>query len=532
MRHLFKPSVLFCLSGFSFAVASLYPETWLSLGLALLMGILFSAALESEGRIYRGAFLAGICFYITAFYWVPQTVQVFGGFSTFGSFAVFLLFVLTASVQFVIVAWLYSKLRSRVGLQIGIVLPLAWIMVEAVFPRLFPWQIGHVLIVFSPIAACAEFVGVTPLSGLLLWFSASCYRFLSTRAGVLRTFGPVCLTIVIVLVAGMQRNRSLAEELKTSPSIKVALIQGNLSTEQKGDVTYLQANVERYRELTQKAVVAGAQIVFWPESVLNQWLPKEISNVRASKFDPSPSVHVPLVYGTLSFESRTPAELTELQKVYSDYPELLAELRYKKYNAAVGINKHGDIVGRYYKRILMPFGEFLPFADIFPVIRSISPHTGDFSPGTLDKPFVFSVGNESPTELRIGVLICYEDLIPSLSSDAVVKDANLLVNLTNDAWYGDTAAPNQHHLLAQWRAIEARRFFLRVTNTGRTAIVNPYGRTQSSLPAFVESSLVDSVSLLEAKTFYSRWAELPLVVLVLFGLVTSCWLKRRERNRE
>ena len=524
MRQLLYPHLLFAAFGIFLAIASLVPETWLSLISAVACALSLSLAVSKTKRLYWGCFISGVCFHVVAFYWVPDTIQIFGGFSFPGALAVHALFVFSASLQFVLFGFLVSFLRTHKSTKYGFVLPLAWVIAEYVFPRLFPWQIGHALVVFSPIAGSAEYLGVTPLSGLIVWWGASIGYLLGKKAKLVNIV-PVSVVTLVVCLVGITANNRVYQRLETAPEVKVALVQGNLSTDKKGDVSYLQANVERYRSLSRKAVKEGAELIFWPESVVNQWLPEQLGNVRNTRYDPMPDLEVPIVYGTLSFAPRSVEELQRLREIYSDHPTLLRQMRYKKYNAAVAVNSQGDVLGRYYKRILMPFGEFLPFAETFPSIRAISPQTGDFSSGELDSPIVMDLDKGSKSNISMGMLICYEDLIPSITGSMVNKGANLLVNLTNDAWYGDTSAPHQHHLLAQWRAIESRKYFLRVTNTGLSAVVDPFGATISKLPVFEERSLLASVYLLEGQSFYARWGDILLFILIGLGL-GICWYTR------
>jgi len=121
--------------------------------------------------------------------------------------------------------------------------------------------------------------------------------------------------------------------------------------------------------------------------------------------------------------------------------------------------------------------------------------------------------------VRFGVLICYEDLVSDLARSISVSGANVLVNLTNDAWYGDTSAPYQHHLLARWRAIETGRYLLRATNTGLTAVVDWNGMTVASLPIFTENVLLYSIPLSEKITTYMLWGDLPFKILLMFLLL-------------
>lgn len=531
MKHLLLYS-LYLLSGAALAGASLYPETWVSLLLALAFSVGVAVALAQPGTIYRGLFLAGLSFHFLAFYWIPETIELFGGFSITGSILVFILFSVTASLQFLLFGLLWKIIASNTFRTFGLALPVAWMFVEHIFPRLFPWQLGHALIIFTPLASLAEFVGVTPLSGLLLWWAAVLTRFVGRLRWSASDLAVTAVVSVLLGLLGHAQTGHITTLLRKSPEVTIAMIQGNLGTDRKNVASFFSANIERYRALSDEAVAAGAQLVFWPESVVNQWLPEAIRNVRGGEYDPAPELTVPLVYGTLSYADRSPEEIAELRRRYPQQERLVREMSYRKYNAAVGIHPDGSIAGRYYKRILMPFGEYLPFEDMFPTLREISPQTGDFTEGSIKEPIEIRLPNTAVDEVRLGILICYEDLVPALSAEQVRAGATVLVNLTNDAWYGDTAAPHQHHLLAQWRAIEARRYLLRVTNTGKTALVNPLGQTTAMLPVFVEDTLLANISPLDEVTFYARWEDRPLRVFLLSYIVIAVILGRKSKRSD
>jgi apolipoprotein N-acyltransferase len=152
---------------------------------------------------------------------------------------------------------------------------------------------------------------------------------------------------------------------------------------------------------------------------------------------------------------------------------------------------------------LMPFGEYTPLSSVIPFLKDINATAGQFTAG--DAPKVLSFPLSSGVEVKVAPLICYEDIIPSLASEAVQKGAEVLINQTNDAWFGDTVAPYQHHLIASFRAIETRRYLLRSTNTGLTAVVDPIGRTVVSLAPYSEGVLPMDISLSSYRTVFSHY---------------------------
>jgi len=175
--------------------------------------------------------------------------------------------------------------------------------------------------------------------------------------------------------------------------------------------------------------------------------------------------------------------------------------RTRDFNSAMLVDRDGWVLGRYDKNLLLLFGEYLPLADRFPFLRRWLPEAGDFTPGR--EVEVLPLG-----DARIGVLICYEAILPGFTRRLTAKDPNLLVNLTNDAWFGKTAEPNLHMQLAAFRAVEHRRFLVRSTNTGVSVVVDPAGRVLHRTSLENPETFVANAALMEGRTLYDRFGDL------------------------
>jgi apolipoprotein N-acyltransferase len=369
-------------------------------------------------------------------------------------------------------------------------------------------------------------VGAVILSAFLLWLgelALTAFR----KKGRLGSgdWGSVTLCL-LALLYGAVRVQAIEGIISNSPKVVVGVVQGNLGVFEKRDIDAFAENLAQYRTLSQQAVQAGAELLLWPESVVNR--PVLESSPRFSGTELCPlgadgELKTPLLYGGLSVRKRSPDELEKLRATAPATPS-----PYKLFNTAFGVDAECAVVGRYHKRILMPFGEYMPFASLFPQVKALSPQTGEFDFGDLTQPIVFEM---SDRRVKATTLICYEDLVPALSQRGTAKErGNLLVNLTNDAWYGETAAPYQHHLLALWRAIETRRFLIRATNTGYTAVVDPLGRTVTSLPIFQAGYFVHPVGLIDDVTVFARWGgRLQRLLLQIIALTVVFSWKRRQR---
>lgn len=175
--------------------------------------------------------------------------------------------------------------------------------------------------------------------------------------------------------------------------------------------------------------------------------------------------------------------------------------RTRDYNSSLLVDGEGAVLGRYDKNYLLLFGEYLPFADTFPFLRKWLPEAGSFTPG--NDVAVLSIG-----AARLGVLVCYEGIIPSFTRKVAQKDPNLLVNLTNDAWFGKNEEPYLHMQLAAFRAVEHRRFFIRSTNTGVSVAVDPVGRILHQTSLEDAESFTTDAALLDEVTTYRRFGDL------------------------
>jgi apolipoprotein N-acyltransferase len=188
-------------------------------------------------------------------------------------------------------------------------------------------------------------------------------------------------------------------------------------------------------------------------------------------------------------------------------------------NSAYLVTPEGIAVGRYDKVHLVPFGEYVPFKRLLWFVGKLVAQVGDFKSGQRGH-------NLEWRQFKIGTLICYEAIFPSLARAMVQNGANILVNITNDAWFGRTSAPYQHFSMAAFRAIENRRFLARAANTGISGFIDSNGRSMGTTALFEEASLAAHVALLEDKTWYSSWGDWPMALLC-FGLPLVMGLRVR-----
>jgi apolipoprotein N-acyltransferase len=191
----------------------------------------------------------------------------------------------------------------------------------------------------------------------------------------------------------------------------------------------------------------------------------------------------------------------------------------------------GGILGSYDKMVLVPFGEYIPFGETFPALYSLLPVRGRFQPGDIREPLLFG-------KYLLSVNICYEDIFPGhirslMKGRADRRKPDVLINLTNDSWYGKTTEPVEHLALASFRSIEHRRSLVRATNTGVSAFVDPLGRIVARSGVWTQETLVDRVPMMHGSTVYGvlgDWLGWLCGLLALFGLVLSLRLEKHGQR--
>ncbi|PKN57824.1 MAG: apolipoprotein N-acyltransferase [Deltaproteobacteria bacterium HGW-Deltaproteobacteria-14] len=193
-----------------------------------------------------------------------------------------------------------------------------------------------------------------------------------------------------------------------------------------------------------------------------------------------------------------------------------------RYNTAIMLDDVGRVVGTYDKVYLLAFGEYIPFGDIFPSLYDMLPESGRFAPGREVRAFQW--GNR-----RVGVMICYEDILAKFTGKLADKDPNIIINVTNDAWFGHTSEPYLHLALSVFRAVENRLVLARATNTGVSAVIDPVGRIVAQTRLTDAETTLETVPLMSGETIYGKVGDLFSWLLALALVAYGVLVRRRER---
>jgi len=417
--------------------------------------------------------------------WLHISINLFGGVNLAGALIITFILVAFLSLYPALVAFVYQRLFAKKGLfAFVIVMPMLWVVSEWLRSWIFtglPWlNIGYSQI-DTPLSSLAPVLGQYGVSWFIALISALLVAlFLTPRL--------VKITLVGVLFTAWLGLNALGDIHWTTDKnadISVALVQGAIPQEMKWRPEQRQKTLDLYLSLSEE--YQDSQLIIWPETAI-------------------PVLH----HQAQNFLQQL---ATKARNQNSDYVVGIPfkDLDTNKfYNGIAVIGSSNDT---YYKRHLVPFGEYLPFdAWLRPVLDLMKIPMSDFTPGPNKKPVIHAAGE------IIGVSICYEDVFGEEVIEAL-PEATILVNISNDAWFGDSIAPHQHLQMARMRALETGRYMLRSTNTGVSAIINEKGVITASSPQFIPHVTSDKVKTFEGLTPYARFGNLPIIVAAFLVLL-------------
>jgi apolipoprotein N-acyltransferase len=481
----------------SFLDFSLWPLGWV----AFAPIILALARFPSRREAIAVGVVAGLATNVPAFSWLVQTIHLFGGFPLWLSWFFYLGLSLYSAAQFLLFA---LAVRAAGPGPAGIFPALFWATLEFFYPSLFPWRVANSQMGVPVLLQSGDFAGPFALSLVMVWAASAIALAIVDGWRSARSALLLAMASALALVGyGAVRLPAIDAFAAGSPAVRVGIVQGNLSIEEKHDVRYLEGNLETYRRLSQ-SLTPAPDVVIWPESVITEPLPRTLRALSPAGREALGLDH-PLFAGAVTFEGER------------DDPRF--------FNSVMLFDADGGVLGLSDKQILMPFGEFMPFGAVLPWLKEVSPQTGDFQAGTKVVPL------DVPGVGRFAPLNCYEDLRASIARQATLEGgAEILFAVANDGWFGDTMAPFQHEALALWRAVENRRFLVRVTNTGVTGVIDPAGRVVLQLPVFQAASAVAEVRRMQISSPYTRVGDAfawLITAMALAALLTSA----RSRSR-
>ncbi|MBW1991002.1 MAG: apolipoprotein N-acyltransferase [Deltaproteobacteria bacterium] len=460
---------------------------------------------QSPGRAFRLGYVFGLAFYSGLLYWIAYVTHVFGRLPLPLAVAVMLLLAGFLSLYRALwaagVAW-----AARRGASPLWVAPALWVALEylqANFPfGGFPWELlGYGLYRYPMLLQVADLTGVYGLSFMVVLVNVLLFLMTTRRFGPLKhTMRQEALPLLLIMFCvgyGANRLAAVKQMVKSHPQIKVAVTQGNIKQGEKWNPKMVDFTLKRYAELTEKS--RGARLIIWPETAAPFfYLRTPDFTAKVQKIAQKSGAY--LLFGAPAWE------LTQKGERY--------------FNRAYLLTPKAEVAGYYDKVHLVPYGEYVPLQRIFFFIPKMVPMIGDFARGRVGATLSLPEG-------PVGVLICFESIFPYLARAQINNGARLLINITNDAWFGETSAPYQHMSMAVVRAVEGRVAVARAANTGISAFIAPDGRILWTSGLNVAAARTMELPWLPGGSLYTRFGDVFAWVCILLAVVVPLTARRR-----
>jgi len=460
-----------------------------------LVPLLFVADRNSLLRVFGYSWLQGLVFFVAILYPIPVALITFDHASWIAALAKLLLLAAFEALSIGAAFTTGELLSRRLRVSRIITLPTAWVTFEFLrtyLPLGFPWALlGYAAYRDLTLIQFVEFTGIYGVSALIVLINITAYEILirsQTLTSRLVGAVPAFSALGIALLFGTVRLSQLRAAHAVG-SLRIAFVQANIPQSLK----WVQSNVEPtfqiYSQETLKASRQHPDLTIWPETA-------------------APFIFIAAAeYGTFQSHRAYHDRLLKLvrdtrQPLLFGAPALDFQNGISTRNRADLISADGNVVGYYDKMTLIPFDEYIPMARFFgrffdQPVESIGPITPGIRPAILPVK-----------DAQLGVLICYDSIFPAVARNSVRAGANVLVNLSNDAWFGTTSAPYQLLAMAAMRALENHTTMVRVANTGISAVVNPTGEIIAATKLSTRVTEIERVSWTGSRTFYTEYGDL------------------------
>ena len=495
------------------ALALAFPKFDLNLlAWIALIPLLLAIEGQSFSRVFLDSWTQGLVFYAVTLYWLATMLRTYAHKPLITAAAEML--VLAAIEGFFVGATVAAAafVSRRVRLPMLVTLPIAWPAIEWVrsfFPVKCPWALlGYTAHQDLRLIQFAELTGVYGVSALIVLVNVAIFQLIAKR-GTQRAKLCMAAGVAAIIVAALAFGTFRLDQLARAPiagSLKVAMVQGNIPPNLKWDPASLPPTFKVYTDATESAAREHPDLIVWPETAAtfiflpHSAYPVPLSTDRAYRerlLELASGLHEPLLFGAPAIE--------------------LGRVNWTR-NRAYLVSADGRVADFYDKMALVPFSEYVPMKSVMGhFFDRLVDSPFDFLPG--DRQTIFTVG-----DARLAVLICYESMLPDFARRAVKAGANVLVNLTNDAWFGRSSAPYQLLAMAAMRAVETHTPMVRVANSGISAVTSPTGQVNAPTELFTRTTEIETVQWTATRTFYTEYGDVfaeTCFALLLIGLVAA-----------
>ena len=483
----------------SFPPIDFYPLAWIAL-----VPLLIALQGKNAGTSFFLGTLTGFVYFLGTIYWVSHSIYVYGNLPAILSLILLILLCIYLAVYVGIFSMVFNFLSVKSGFPAFPVIPVLWVSLEYLRTYAltgFPWSsLGYSQYKLLTLIQISDITGIYGISFLVaglngIIFDAVVYWPKRSSEKPLFARWPLILSTiifaVIITTTVSYGKRKLNGDDNGRP-IKVSVVQGNIEQDKKWDVRFQRDVIDTYKRLSINASKSAPDIIVWPETA------------------------VPFVFGNNKMLTE---EVTTFQKELGAHL-LFGSVRVKHIeggessmsNSAILLSPEGETLSIYDKLRLVPYGEYVPLRRVFTFIERLTAGIGDFIPGgeavVMETPFA-----------KIGNLICYEIVFPGLARRFVDKGANVLVTITNDAWFGRTSAPYQHFSMAVFRAVENRVPVVRSANTGISGFIDSKGRIKRKSDIFVETVLTEDISAGSKRSFYTKHGDVFAFLCIISSVL-------------
>lgn len=456
----------------------------------------------------RLGFIAGLVHFFSLLYWLIPTMRIYGYLPLYVCIPVLILFAGVLALFMTVFTTALSRLASK-PVWCALLIPVLWVTVEYMRTFIFsgfPWELlGYSLYSRLNLIQIADIAGVYGVSFLVAFANAAGFILVMSITNGKWQDSPVSKKLaggMIVAFAiglgltwfyGTLRIDTIDKEAASAPKATITVVQGNIDQKSKWDAAFVFETVKKYNALSLSARSHNPDLIIWPESAAPFYFLYEVPPTKmVMKGVKNTGTH--FLIGSPAFGKQ--GELVEY------------------FNRAYLIGPGGGVLAKYDKAHLVPFGEYTPYKQYLPFLGKMVEHVGDFSPGKRGETIFLK-------DIGLGVQICYEIIFPGLSRAAVKNKAQLLLNITNDAWYGKTGGPFQHFSMVVFRAVENRRPLARAANTGISGFIDPVGRILDATPLFVETTVTRELPLLNKMAIYTRFGDVFSIGCLLISILAA-----------
>jgi apolipoprotein N-acyltransferase len=494
---------------------------------------------------------AGAITNLGGFWWIGGMLMDFGHMHFVPAAGLTLLLAVYQGLVFALWLWLLARLRRLADPGVWLLAPIAFVVSEYVVWFVFPWYYANSQYNWIAAIQICELGGVSLLTFLLVLVNGALYDALdSWRRGDRRRLlrcGLVALAVCGLNAAyGSIRVGMVDGQVARADKLKIGLVEADVGIWEKEDREKIDDNLVRHQRMSIELERQGADLIVWPETSYHApfTMARAAGQSQARRFRPIPRDVVEILQSTSSppehaaedRSSNTPlADRFAPQRGFAT-PLLFGALTYRPnplntsvrhpgvdlLNSAILLDARGKVLGIYDKVYLLVFGEHIPLGETFPVFYEWLPEAGDLTAGQQVQVIPFG-------PYRIGVMVCYEDILPAFIRKVAAGDPNVLINVTNDAWFGKTPEPYLHLALAVFRTVEARLALVRSTNTGVSCFVDPVGRITAQTGLEDAESLLADVPMMPGGTLYQLIGDWP--AWACLAALPLLWWRARRRQR-